>query len=161
MTLHDPYKKFLSPPTVAPMAVASKALTAFSRISAGLEDNDPDPKRVEALLRKVFGDDYQYAAIKDPDDLPGLVKFDIDGIELVFHQGTVPEEDVFSVTYAGISLDDNIRTLGGLGAAMSAAIDLAQASMEMCSQEEIKDHYKAMLEEGEEDEFDDDEEEDE
>jgi len=157
MPQNNPYEDLIKAKPAPFMSVVSKALAAFSKTGIDPSEDKFDPARAKALLKKVFGEDAKYAQIKaqepfDPDiDNPVFV---LDGIELDFQQGTTPEEDIFKVTFAGVPVDMYaVRTLEGLGAAITASILLAELTMENITKEEIESHYRAMLEEGEEDVF--------
>ena len=160
MPHNHPYEDLIKAKPAPFMSVVSKALAAFRKTGIDHSDEQFEPARATALLKKVFGEDAKYAQIKaqepfDPDiDNPVFV---LDGIELDFQQGTAPEEDIFKVTFAGVPVDMYaVRTLEGLGAAITASILLAELTMENLTKAEMERHFREMFGADEEDVLDED-----
>jgi hypothetical protein len=156
MTQANSYEKMLTAERATPMSVVSKALAAFSQTGINLEKDHIDHARAKVLLDKIFGEDARYVSIKKPENLPySPIIYIIDDIELVFCQGSVPEEDFFKVAFIGIEPEHFcVRTLAGVGFALAISIGLAQISMETLIKQQMRRDYCEMMGKEEDDDFD-------
>ncbi len=157
MPQNNPYEDLIKAKPAPFMSVVSKALAAFSKTGIDPSEDKFDPARAKALLKKIFGEDAKYAQIKAQEPFDPHIDnpvFVLDGIELDFQQGTTPEEDVFKVTFAGVPVDMYaVRTLEGLGAAITASILLAELTMENLTKAEMERHYREMFGDDEDDDL--------
>ncbi len=115
-----------------PMTIVSKAMTAFEKIQvaqmndqATFETPENIEKRAKALLKKIFGDDAQFALhfadVIDDDLHP---RFAIDNMALTFMLGATPDDDCFHLSFLSAKPVRPIRSLAGVGMAMLDAMDI-------------------------------------
>jgi hypothetical protein len=155
MPQSNPYDDMIKAKPAPTMSVVSKALAAFSKTGIDPSEDLFDPMRAKALLKKIFGEEAKFVKIKAQEPFDPAIDnpvFVIDEIELDFQQGTTPEEDIFKVTFAGVLVDMYaVRTLEGLGAAITASISLAEITMKNLTKEEMERHYREMFGDDEDD----------
>lgn len=103
--------------TVTPLSVASKALAAWRAPAQARSIT-----RANELLTAILGDDAGYAT--DATDAPdGEIWFDLDDMQLRFVEGGTPEDDHYEVTFLSIPHPAGVRTLAGLGFALTAILE--------------------------------------
>lgn len=103
--------------TVTPLSVASKALAAWQAPA-----QTRSMTRANELLTRILGDDAGYATRAEdaPDD---EIWFDLDDMQLRFVEGGTPEDDHYQVTFLSIPHQAGIRSLEGLGFALTAILE--------------------------------------
>jgi hypothetical protein len=122
-----------SPFQYLPLTIMSKVMTEFEAITIsqmnaqGLFETPENVKiRAGALLKKIFGEDAQFAILitnnDDDDDLAPF--FVIDSMGLKFMLGATPEDDCFHLSFLSAKPVRPIRSLAGMGMALMDAMDI-------------------------------------
>jgi hypothetical protein len=121
-----------SPFQYLPLTIMSKVMTEFEAVTIsqmnaqGLFDTFENVKiRAVALLKKIFGEDAQFAILITNDDEADLAPFFvIDSMGLKFMLGATPEDDCFHLSFLSAKPVRPIRSLAGMGMALMDAMDI-------------------------------------
>ena len=107
------------------LSIAANAMDVF-RLSGGPMEAHA-PERAKALLEKVLGEHTKYAWIKLNDKFRPA--FEVDGIGLEFTQGATANDDIFTISYAGVYSPIPVRSFTALGLAVCDCITMAEGSI--------------------------------
>ncbi len=137
-----------SPFQYLPLSIMSKTMTAFEAVQLAqlnehglLETPANVKKRAQALLKKIFGDEAQFALAYNEEVLPDPLApfYVIDSMGLKFMLGATPEDDCFLLSFLSAKPMRPIRSLAGVGMALLDAMDMID--------EHFSDHELELLEE--------------
>lgn len=115
-----------------PLSIMSKVMTAFETVQisqvndlALFEIPENIEKRAQTLLKKIFGEDAQFALPYNKAFSDQLAPFYvIDSLGLKFMLGASPEDDCFLLSFLSAKPVRPIRSLAGVGMALMDAMDM-------------------------------------
>ena len=117
------------------LSLVSQALGEYQTAwAARRAENQSALDRGEVLLKRILGEAAEQARLDE--DYHGVL-FEIDEMQLLFTQGTTPDDDYFQVSLFGLEHPRAFRTLAGLGQALDECIGQLRSMVEYLNEQAV------------------------